>query len=298
MNNINFDFYPELFFASNPLVPIRSFSSSLFYKNKSKETEDILNEISEIIDNPCNNSSNELAQLLAENNLENSLDLGFVVVIYENADLDKDRIIRENNGKSGVYRRVNRVNGNSYIGSSVNLSIRFRNYFNYSFLTKDTMLINKALLKYGYSNFKLEIFEYCGKANTLKREQYYMNLLKPNYNILKLAGSALGYKQEAIRKIKTVKLGRARSEKTKNKISESLKASIINRTRSANFMAKLGAANGIKVQIHDLISKTTEEYSSYSKAATALHITHSTISKYAKNSKPFRNRFVITFIQE
>ncbi len=161
------------------------------------------------------------------------------------------------------------------------------------------MLINKALLKYGYSNFKLEIFEYCDKADTLKREQYYLDLIKPNYNILKLAGSALGYKhtEEAIRKIKTVKLGRVRSEETKNKISESMKANILNRTRSANFMAKLGAANGTKVQIHDLISKTTEEYSSYSKAATTLHTTHSTISKYAKNQKPFRNRFVITFIK-
>ena len=133
------------------------------------------------------------------------------------------------------------------------------------------MLINKALLKYGYSNFKLEIIEYCDKAYTLKREQYYLDLIKPNYNILKLAGSALDYKhtEQAIRKIKTVKLGRVRSEETKNKISESMKANILNRTRSANFMAKLGAANGTKVQIYDLISKTTEEYSSYSKAATA-----------------------------
>ena len=71
------------------------------------------------------------------------------------------------------------------------------------------MTINKALLKYGYSatvvgppwngggpqpNFKLEILEYCDSENVIEREQYYLDLLKPEYNILQLAGSSLGYK--------------------------------------------------------------------------------------------------------
>lgn len=45
------------------------------------------------------------------------------------------------------------------------------------------MLIHKALLKYGYSGFKLEIIEYCNKDDLLNREQYYQDLLKPEYNI-------------------------------------------------------------------------------------------------------------------
>ena len=55
------------------------------------------------------------------------------------------------------------------------------------------MLIEKALLKYGYSNFKLEILEYCDKDEVLSREQYYLDFLKPEYNILKQAGSSLGF---------------------------------------------------------------------------------------------------------
>ena len=54
------------------------------------------------------------------------------------------------------------------------------------------MVINKALLKYGFSNFKLEILEYCDLDNVIEREQYYINLLKPEYNILDTAGSSLG----------------------------------------------------------------------------------------------------------
>lgn len=55
------------------------------------------------------------------------------------------------------------------------------------------MSINKALIKYGYSNFSLEIIEYCDRKDILVREQYYLDLCKPEYNILKVAGSNLGY---------------------------------------------------------------------------------------------------------
>jgi group I intron endonuclease len=48
------------------------------------------------------------------------------------------------------------------------------------------------LLKYGYSKFKLEILKYCSPAKCIKWEQYYFDLFKPEYNILKNAGSPLG----------------------------------------------------------------------------------------------------------
>lgn len=37
-------------------------------------------------------------------------------------------IFRANKGKSGVYRFVNLVNGRTYIGSSIDLARRFRDY--------------------------------------------------------------------------------------------------------------------------------------------------------------------------
>jgi group I intron endonuclease len=54
------------------------------------------------------------------------------------------------------------------------------------------MYIYKAILKHGHSNFSLEILEYCEPSKVLEREQYYIDLLKPEYNILKTAGSSLG----------------------------------------------------------------------------------------------------------
>ena len=53
---------------------------------------------------------------------------------YGNADLYKLQIINENIEKAGVYRWVNLINGSTYVGSSVNLGRRLRDYFNISFL--------------------------------------------------------------------------------------------------------------------------------------------------------------------
>lgn len=49
------------------------------------------------------------------------------------------------------------------------------------------MRISKALLKYGYSKFRFEILEYCSVEELLKREQFYLDNYKPEYNILKVA---------------------------------------------------------------------------------------------------------------
>lgn len=51
-------------------------------------------------------------------------------------------------------------------------------------------MIYFALLKYGYSSFKLEILEYCDSKVLISREQKYLDLFKPEYNILDKAGSS------------------------------------------------------------------------------------------------------------
>lgn len=58
----------------------------------------------------------------------------------------------------------------------------------------------------GYDNFRLEILEYCD--NNVLREQYYLDLLKPDYNILKTAYSLAGFKHSkeslALQKAKAI----------------------------------------------------------------------------------------------
>jgi len=65
----------------------------------------------------------------------------------------------------------------------------FAIYFLQSEIKKGRSLINSSLLKYGYSNFTLQILEYCDTCEAVSREQYYLDFLKPEYNILFTAGS-------------------------------------------------------------------------------------------------------------
>src|SRR6266566_3137582 len=69
----------------------------------------------------------------------------------------------------------------------------------YNFFTLEKLLalgasaIYRAILKYDYSDFNLYILEYCDLDILIKREQYFLDLLKPEYNILKVAGSRFGH---------------------------------------------------------------------------------------------------------
>jgi len=58
----------------------------------------------------------------------------------------------------------------------------------------------RSLLKNGYSNFRLEILEYCEVTLLLEREQYYLYRFNPEYNILKIAGSLRGFKHSDVTK--------------------------------------------------------------------------------------------------
>jgi hypothetical protein len=93
---------------------------------------------------------------------------------YSNAEADKATILKENQNKSGIYMWKNIINGKQYIVSAVDLTNRL--LFYYSFKAMENLLkrskshICSALLKYGHSNFSLEIIEYCEVSDLLIRE--------------------------------------------------------------------------------------------------------------------------------
>lgn len=137
-------------------------------------------------------------------------------VTYPNADIQKLTIFKENRDKAGIYQWVNLSNGKTYVGSSVNLTRRFKTYYSVYYLEyegkNNNSLIYKALLKYGYSGFRLEILEYCESEVIIEREQYYIDLLKPKYNILKYARSLKGFKhsETTIERMREIKINNKR----------------------------------------------------------------------------------------
>ena len=92
---------------------------------------------------------------------------------YYNVDTDKINIFTDNRNKIGVYRWINNLNGNTYIGSSINLSVRFYTYYSLRSLAKSNRPMERALLKYGFSNFSLEILEYCNSEDLLKKNNIF-----------------------------------------------------------------------------------------------------------------------------
>lgn len=118
------------------------------------------------------------------------------VAVYSDVISDKEKILQENKGKAGIYKWTNVNDGKFYIGSANDLSRRLHCYLSPRFMTtyKSQSKIYSSLLKYGYPAFNLEILEHCAKSEVISREQYYLDKLNPTYNILKVAGSSLGFK--------------------------------------------------------------------------------------------------------
>jgi len=94
--------------------------------------------------------------------------------------------------KSGIYKITNIITNKFYIGSSSNIMKRKYNHFS---SLKHNRHCNKYLQssynKYGKDNF---ILEECDKNNLINREQYYIDTVKPEYNLCKIADRPTGLK--------------------------------------------------------------------------------------------------------
>jgi len=145
------------------------------------------------------------------------------ITTYEDPVKDKVDILKDNKDKCGIYKWTNKINGKTYIGSSVNLSLRISNYLSRNYLSKRVSIYNSqiynALLVHNNSDFRLEILEYCDRSIIIEKEQYYIDKHKPEYNILRVAGSSLGFKhsEETLSKFKSRKLSAEALENKKKK---------------------------------------------------------------------------------
>ena len=167
------------------------------------------------------------------------------------------------------------------MGSSVDLSKRLYRYFSLAHILVESeySAICKALVKYGYGSFCFEILEYCDKKETLIREQYYLDILIPEYNILKKAGSALGFKHSEEAKIK-MRGPRNRSPEHTRKLKEHID--------------RLNSKHSIRVEVSDIEKGTKIEYASIRLTCRELKCNDTTIKKYIDSNKLFRDRYIIS----
>jgi len=96
--------------------------------------------------------------------------------------------------------------------------------------------LQNAYNKYGYTTLKFSILEVVeNKKECIPREQYYIDTLKPEYNVRQIAESNLGIKRskETRKKMSISAMGNTRTlgykmpEEIKRKISESEKGKVV-----------------------------------------------------------------------
>ena len=147
--------------------------------------------------------------------------------VYNSLKNDRVLILKDEKYKSAVYCLINKINGHAYVGSSIHLSSRMRNYLNNTFLKSkqnNNMPIVSALLKYDQSNFTLLILEYVKSESLTIRETFYITYLMPYYNVLKQGYSSLGYKhtEETKKLLSELAKNRTHSEETKGLITRAV----------------------------------------------------------------------------
>lgn len=85
--------------------------------------------------------------------------------------------------KSGIYKITNIINNKCYIGSSWDVENRLRTHKSKLKKGKNTIKLQNAFNKYGKENFIFEFLEIVPIEGLKDKEQYYLNVLKPEYNI-------------------------------------------------------------------------------------------------------------------
>ena len=141
--------------------------------------------------------------------------------------------------------------------------------------------IYRSLIKNGYSNFKLEILEYCDKSIVIAREQYYIDRLKPEYNISLIAGASMG--------------GRKHSEESIQKISNRMKANINARGGKGRKRAEGAGSPSVQIEVIDMETGIKTTYPSMSETAQALGVPSGSIRMYFSRNlqRPFKGKYLL-----
>lgn len=97
-----------------------------------------------------------------------------------------NREYKETLNNSGIYAIVNIINDHKYIGQSKDIGVRWKEH-KYS-LHKNTHYndyLQNAWNFYKKENFRFEVLEFCGLEELNDKEQYWIERLDPEYNIVR-----------------------------------------------------------------------------------------------------------------
>ena len=163
----------------------------------------------------------------------------------------------------GVYKIE--LNNKIYIGSTVRpFKFRWQDHLN-GLKGKNhcSTYLQNAYNKYGASTLKFSILEIVKKKeDCISREQYYIDILKPQYNTCKIAGSSLGLirSEETRKRISESKKGIKHSEKHKENMRKAVSKALTGKKYSEEHKRNISKAKkGKKINISEERRKQLSE---------------------------------------
>ena len=129
----------------------------------------------------------------------------------------------------GIYQIQSKLYPDKiYIGSSIDIEHRWMVHLCYLRNNKHkNKILQNHCNKYGESDLQFSVLIECSISEILKLEQYIIDIYNPYFNILKIAGSNLGFRfkqsDEAIEKWKISNKDKKRTKKTHWKLSDETK---------------------------------------------------------------------------
>lgn len=208
----------------------------------------------------------------------------------------------------GVYKIYSTIKPNRvYVGSSANIKQRWRTHkaqLNHN--KHKNPKLQRHCNKYGLGDLLFEIIETIpngSKEQILEREQFFIDLIKPWFNISPMSSSPLGSKRSAESKAKYRKavLGRKASDETRKKQSDAkagyipwnkgIKWSadvIVNISNARKKRGRLEYLYGImvkRVYQYDINMNFVNKYKTVTEASTILGLIRETIGMCCNNKR-------------
>lgn len=184
---------------------------------------------------------------------------------------------------SCIYKITSKTTGRIYVGSAVNYRIRLTDHVKKLKGNRhENSILQRIFNKYGINDLDFSIIEQIeNKDELISREQFYLDFLKPEINICRVAGNCMGRKfsQETLKKLSNSHIGKIISKEQIAKMIQTKKDSgykVSDETKLKISNANKG--NIISYEHKEKLSKAAKGRIPWNKGKTGVQ-SHSAITK-------------------
>lgn len=186
----------------------------------------------------------------------------------------------------GIYRIVNLISGDFYIGSSKDIERRWSEHKRKLNIRKhQNVILQRAWDKYGENNFSFEVVETCSLENLLVLENHYLSK-NPKYNIVKVAKGGDTISNNPNRDLIIEKISKKSSGKNNPNYGGKFK--------NDDWLQKQKISNSkIHLKVIDTITGDEYDFLNSKDAAKFFNCSPSSIRENKKNNWKLKGRFQI-----